>query len=42
MTKTAFICAVFAGYVAVMLSLAAIPGEMDSEVSQARAAQAVN
>ncbi|MEH7872190.1 MULTISPECIES: hypothetical protein [Rhizobium] len=42
MTKTAFLSAVFACYVAVMFAIASIPGEMSSEVSQAQQLQAVN
>lgn len=42
MTKTAFLSAVFACYVAVMFAIASIPGEASSEVSQAQQLQAVN
>lgn len=42
MTKTAFISAVFASYVAVMFAIASIPGETPAVLSQVQTQQAVN
>lgn len=42
MTKTAFLSAVFASYVAVMFAIAAIPGESNEVVSQIQTEQSVN
>ena len=42
MTKTAFISAIFASYVAVMFAIAAIPGETPEMVSQAATEQTLN
>lgn len=42
MTKTAFLSAVFASYVAVMFAIASIPGEIPSKMSQAQPIQTVN
>ncbi|WP_301925087.1 hypothetical protein [Rhizobium sp. WYJ-E13] len=42
MTKTAFISAVFASYVAVMFVIASIPDETASELSQVRTDHSIN
>jgi len=42
LTKTAFLSAVFASYVAVMFAIASIPGEVPSEMSHVQQLQAAN
>jgi hypothetical protein len=42
MTKTAFISAVFAGYVAVMFAVASLAGEAPSKVSEVNLEQTVD